>query len=183
MSKITITLTNRPPVRVYSGNWPIISEALAENWDGQYEFQATWKQTDWIRVRQHQDGRALVYGGHDYVTSWQGSPNVSRREGFLEDPGADLVAAIRALGALLGSPDEVIRQVIGGLPAEDLDPPEQYIDAFNKHWSVTPDRISWVWDRQPSVGYGGLQLSGSAEKGTALYAEWLAELTAELAKK
>ena len=123
----TITLTDRPPVRIREEQWPVIAHGLHRAHDGQVECQAnrTWK-TD-IRVRQHEDGRSIVYGTYDYDSAWQGERGVDARDGVLLDAGEDLVAAIRSVGASMaeaGGDDhriaEAVRQCIADLPAEEL---------------------------------------------------------------
>jgi hypothetical protein len=110
---LTITLTDRPPVRITKDTWPVI--ASAKDWRGQYESQATrtWR----ITVRQHEDGRSIVYGA--YTTQWQGE--TGRRGGELLEAGADLAAAIRRVGEDLALTDIVIERCIADLPAVDLE--------------------------------------------------------------
>ena len=52
----------------------------------------------------------------------------------------------------------------------------RYYKLGNKIYTVTDDEISWVWEKQPAVGFTGLKLSGSAEKGSKAYKEWMAEI-------
>lgn len=56
--KRTITLTDRRPITVNEDDWPVI--ASARWWEGEHEFQAFRRAS--VRVRQHADGRAIVYG-------------------------------------------------------------------------------------------------------------------------
>lgn len=79
----TITLTNRPPVKIREDAWPVIANASDKDYDNQYEFQAnrTWK---WfINVRQHEDGRTLVYAGFAYTTAFQSERGYRIRHGKL----------------------------------------------------------------------------------------------------
>ncbi len=111
----TITLTGRPPVKIREDEWPIVASAKA--WDNQYEFQAnrTWRLT----VRQHADGRAIVYGV--CTSQWEGEHE--RRGGEILDAGADLAAAIVRVGADTQMPENIVRDCIANLPAEDLTTP------------------------------------------------------------
>lgn len=75
----TITLTDRPPVRIREDAWPVI--ARASDWDGEFEFQSHRKWT--IIVRQNRgDGRTIVYGV--FETDWPGE--MSLRGGELLTP-------------------------------------------------------------------------------------------------
>ena len=55
---LTITLTGRAPVRIRKADWPIVAKATA--WNGEIEAQAD--RHSQLIVRQHADGRAVVYG-------------------------------------------------------------------------------------------------------------------------
>ena len=91
----TITLTDRPPVRIKEDQWPMIAHGRFKDWDNQYEFQAnrTW-QID-IRVRRHADGRTIVYGLYDYDTHFQGEQCEVRRVGVVLAPDGDLPGEIK----------------------------------------------------------------------------------------
>ena len=109
---LTITLTDRAPVRIVKDDWPII--ASSKDWDNQYEAHAnrTWKLT----VRQHHDGRAIVYGIS--TTQFQGEKD--HRGGELLDKDSDLAEAIRRVGEDLGFSDNLIDHCIADLPAVEL---------------------------------------------------------------
>lgn len=123
----TITLTSRPPVRIREDEWPIVAY---EWWDNAHRSQANRSVEIWLRVRQHADGRAIVYGGYDYMTPWQGEEQLRVRVGDLIGPGDDLVRAIQRVGAELadriaGKPGaqrlrDVIDACIADLPAEEI---------------------------------------------------------------
>lgn len=108
----TITLTGRAPVRINDADWPVI--ASARSWDNEHEFQAnrTWR----INVRQHEDGRALVYAVH--TTQFQGEAD--RRGGQLLESGADIAAAIERVGSDCDIPESVIRECIADLPPVEI---------------------------------------------------------------
>jgi hypothetical protein len=81
--KLTITLTGKPPVKITKDEWPVIASADEKEFDNQYEFQAnrtaTWK----LIVRQHDDGRTIVYAIHSYSTQFQGESGRDLRGGEL----------------------------------------------------------------------------------------------------
>ena len=114
IERITIKLTNRRPITIVEDNWPLI--ARAKDWDNTYEFQAnrTWR----IRVRQHEDGRTVVYGVYD--THYQGECN--RVAGYLleTDDEAQITRAIRDVGEHIGCEDCMIDECIADLPAVKL---------------------------------------------------------------
>lgn len=113
-SKIrTITLTDRAPVRIREDAWPVI----ARGWDGDNRAIPHQSNRQWtIRVRQHADGRSIVYGV--YSSDWQGETGC--KAGVLLAAGAALVPAIHRVGEDIGAPDAVVRGCIADLPAEDL---------------------------------------------------------------
>lgn len=97
----TITLTDRAPVRITEGDWPSIACGSYEDFDNEYRFQANRTTDISIRVRQHADGRAIVYAVYDYSTAFQHEHGATHRTGVLLESGADLVAAIREVGEQL----------------------------------------------------------------------------------
>lgn len=126
----TITLTDRPPVRIREDQWPVIAHGNYKDWDNQYEFQAnrTWKID--IRVRRHQDGRAIVYGVYDYDTHFQGEKCEAHKVGALLAPDGDLPAAIKEAAEQMiervGDDDmhrhirDAANECIADLPAQEL---------------------------------------------------------------
>lgn len=124
----TITLTDRPPVRIREDAWPEIAHGQYERYDNQYRFQANRTTDIDIRVRQHADSRAIVYGVYDYSTAFQGERGALHRAGLLLDAGADLAAAIKQVGheltELSGHAEEIrdcVNECIADLPAETVD--------------------------------------------------------------
>lgn len=128
--KRTITLTDRAPVRILESEWPVVASGDHDEHDGQVRCQANRTTEITIRVRQHTDGRAVVYGIYDYSSNFEGEANLNIRAGELCAVGADLAAAIRAVGTdviaqLDGRGNEtavrdVINECIADLPAVDL---------------------------------------------------------------
>jgi len=108
----TITITGRRPVKIVESEWPVI--AAAKDYDGQIEFQAN---RSWVvRVRQHADGRAIVYGV--FESRWEGERGL--RGGELLDADGDIVGAIRTVSDAIGASDRVARECIANLPAEEI---------------------------------------------------------------
>jgi len=98
----TITLTDRSPVKVKEDEWPIIATGSADDDDSDGRGNRPnreWTRT--IRVRQHEDGRAIVYGVYDYSTNFQGAHGAAARRGtLLAGPVTpdQIIAAIRVVG-------------------------------------------------------------------------------------
>lgn len=122
----TITLTGRPPVRISEAAWPTIAHGGCERADSPHSFQSNRTTEVGIRVRQHADGRAIVYGVYGHETRWQHERSATYRAGMLLAPGSDLVAAIRQVGAELQDRsvddlcDAAVRACIADLPPVDL---------------------------------------------------------------
>jgi hypothetical protein len=112
----TITLTDRAPVRIREDLWPII--ASARRGDGVVDYQDNHRW--YLTVRQHADGRMLVYG------SEAGGPGGVHRgyegacAGEMVEPGGDVVAVIRRVGERARCSEAMQDECIGDLPAEDL---------------------------------------------------------------
>jgi hypothetical protein len=108
----TITLTGRRPVKIVEDEWPVI--AVGKDHGGQIECQAD---RSWVvRVRQHADGRALIYGV--YETRWQGESG--SRGGKMLDAGDDIIAGIRSVAESIGASEDVAQECIADLPAEEI---------------------------------------------------------------
>lgn len=116
----TITLTDRNPVRISEDEWPQI--ASGDERPGSFVNGTPRRDSETdrytIRVRQHADGRVLVYGVVDAATVWTGTEDW--RGGELLCRGADVAAAIKRVGRGGGMPDSVIRECIADLPAEEI---------------------------------------------------------------
>jgi len=122
----TITLTGRPPVTIREDDWPVIAVARDDSWQrggdsARYDQAKAQGELDtWsIRVRQHADGRAIVYAILDGATAWTRTED--RRGGEILGAGSDLAAAISRVGRDVGIPDATIRDCIADLPAEILE--------------------------------------------------------------
>jgi hypothetical protein len=114
--KRTITLTGRRPVTIVDDNWPTIAKA---DWHNGGEFSCNSNRSYSIRVRQHEDGRVIVYA--TFTSSWAGECN--RREGRLldsEDQTTDIVSVIKDVCEDIGAPDQLVSDCIANLPSEEL---------------------------------------------------------------
>lgn len=121
---LRIVLTDRRPVTVDKAEWPVVASATDDS-DVGHDYarhsQALFRgELDKYRltVRQHKDGRAVVYGVLDAASAWTGSEDY--RGGELLAPGADVAAAIRRVGESCRLPDSVIHECVANLPAETL---------------------------------------------------------------
>lgn len=133
----TILLSSRPPVRVRDANWPVVATGSFDEHDGgEVASQATrtWRAT--LRVRQHDDGRTLVYGAYVYDTAHPRERGFEAHEGILLGLGSvDIVTMIREVGEALSRAAEAVRsehdyrlhiydavrRCIADLPAQTLD--------------------------------------------------------------
>ena len=124
-NKRTITLTDRSPVTIKEDDWPFIASASDKDWDNQYEFQAneTWK---WfVGVRQHEDGRAIVYATYRFSTQWQNKRDADCKNGVLLDGEPTPQDICDAIGQVCGNMegerwDELAAECIADMPAEEL---------------------------------------------------------------
>jgi len=112
MEKVTITLTGRRPVEVDDDEWPIIARASWHN--GQTQWDAEHFQE--LIVREHEDGRAIVYGV--FRSPLPGERD--RRGGELVPPDGDIPEAIYRVAEHLGLFPWLPKQAIADLPAEEL---------------------------------------------------------------
>jgi hypothetical protein len=124
----TITLTNRPPVKINEDNWPKIASADDYISDGEYHFQSFRHTKYWLTVRQHEDGRTIVYAVYDHDTVYQTERSEAARRGVLLNADQattdQIVEAIREVASdmPLGDLwDQLADECIASLPAETLD--------------------------------------------------------------
>ena len=108
------------------GVGPPFASATYEDFDNEFRFQANRKTDIFLKVRQHEDGRALVYGTYSYDTAWQHERSQSFYAGRLCEAGADLPVVIREVGELLAEKcghealGELMDDCIANLPEVDL---------------------------------------------------------------
>jgi hypothetical protein len=130
--KLTIVLSDAPPVIVDAGVWPCI--AVADWYSGQHECQANEKA--YVKVREHADGRRIVYGSRHrgpggMPINYEGAQSgflvdcrVSVGQGTLSDTLSDetTAATIRAIRRVAGAVDmpTLGNQCIADLPAVEL---------------------------------------------------------------
>lgn len=123
----TITLTGRPPVTIREDQWPDLAYASYEHGVDRHTNQWDRRREAFVRVRQHADGRAIVYARYDYTTRWQGEHDETRRAGVLLPIGAtteQIIAAIHQVWASLdvdpGGDERIVQECIADLPAVAL---------------------------------------------------------------
>lgn len=116
--RITITMSERRPLSIAKDDWPVIARAYWHN--GEHECQANTVRK--ILVRQHADGRRIVYG---LQGAGQGGQYIGTRNpegGFLLSAGSseeETVRAIRRVGGIIDDP-ELADACIADLPAESI---------------------------------------------------------------
>lgn len=121
----TITLTDRPPVRIREDQWPVEASATFHDYEGQYDFQSFRNWRGWLTVRLHADGRRIVYARYAYETAYQGERDSEVRSGVLLDASAsgdDVIRAIHRVNSI--RPDwcrnDLAAECIADLPTEEL---------------------------------------------------------------
>jgi hypothetical protein len=114
-TKIEIAMSESAPVRIDPAQWPII--ATADRHDGAVACQAN---NEWyIAVREHADGRRLVYGWHVAGDGGQHAGFRPRHAGWLLSEGEDTVRAIRRVAGVIAD-DRLAEEAIAALPATEL---------------------------------------------------------------
>lgn len=123
----TITLTGRRPVTIDETEWPVIARASGDDYNGndparrqQASDQGELDEYS-LRVRQHGDGRAIIYG--TYEEGWHSEHDGLTHAGYIVQPGSvplTVEAAIQQAGTDLGAPVQLIADCIADLPAEKL---------------------------------------------------------------
>lgn len=117
----TITMSDRAPLRVDTELWGVIAQAHWHN--GAIEVQAN--EVAYIKVRDHDDGRRLVYGDRDRGNGGMPAGYRGKAAGYLVEAiegKADEQGTIRAIRRVAGVLDmpELADECIADLPAEDL---------------------------------------------------------------
>lgn len=117
--KIVVTMSERSPLKLDPELWPLIADVSRH--DGQVECQAN---REWaIKVREHEDGRRVVYG---WVRRGNGGMPIDYRGasgGYLVGAGDDVdsetIRAIRRVAGIIDY-DQLGADCIADLPAEEL---------------------------------------------------------------
>ena len=129
---LTITLTGRQPVKIKKPDWPVVAEASENDRHGAQIGNAPNRETDWsIKVRQHEDGRSIVYAIYGYVTSFTGEKGLDLRGGELLTKDANIPAAVERVADTIAArlPDEdanarvfarIAHECIADLPAVEI---------------------------------------------------------------
>ena len=148
--KRTITLTGRAPVTVVEDNWPVIAKGVEEN--NAYGPGMTPRPEEEVarttmRVRQHKDGRAIVYVTVKDAGAWCAC-TPGHAGGKMLAAGSDLALEITRVGALCDVSDEVIRDCIASLPAVEVDEKPQTASDLaalaDRYRSVLQDAAEFV---------------------------------------
>lgn len=135
--KITITMTDRAPITITKADWPAVADAKWHS--GEHECQAN--EVARMRVREHADGRRIVYGYRERGNGGMPAGYRGQAAGFLvapgprnafgspvrmtsdgvehPDPSAETIRAIRRVAGLLDM-GELGNDLIADLPAEEL---------------------------------------------------------------
>ncbi len=125
----TIVLTDSAPVKIIQEDWPVIAHGHHYSFGGQFDFQANEKLEINILVKQHADGRTLVYGCYDFSTNWAARDDVCHRAGYLYPDALSPDQLIRTIkkvgaeiadGADISTVSDIVRDCISELPAVDI---------------------------------------------------------------
>ncbi len=131
--KITITLSERAPIRIDPATWTEVASAFRHDGKVFCEANNVWG----IAVREHADGRRVVYGSHTAGGGGQYRGFRPTYAGYLVPPGEafrdcgdgplghvpDEEATIRAIRRVAGviGDDQLGAECIADLPAEEID--------------------------------------------------------------
>lgn len=134
MAKRAITLTGRAPVTIDEDNWDLIASAKDEDHDGQVRSQANRASKWFIGVRQHEDGRTIVYATYCYSSNWQNARNYAAKDGVIlptDCTDDDIAKAIQNVCQWISASEHhegdesrwkaLAAECIADLPAEVLD--------------------------------------------------------------
>jgi hypothetical protein len=132
MEKITIHLTDSRPVSITKDLWPVAARGDGVSRRCYHTPIPAYEVDQYrLRVRQHADGRVIVYGWIDASPAWTGTEDTYAGEmlGTANAPVTNaneltadkIIAAIRRVGEDAGLPASVIRECIADLPSEEID--------------------------------------------------------------
>lgn len=124
----TIKMTDHPPIVIKEDDWPIIAQTRLFDHDGEVECQANRKSHWRLTVRQHKDGRVIVYAMYHYSTAFRNERDHACYAGIAEersDP-EHIVSAIKRVAELMAEQlhqgndavawDKIGRDCIANLP-------------------------------------------------------------------
>ncbi len=109
---LTIPITDGAPVRIVESDWPLVAQASGE-WHDPDEYDSRKREYE-LSVRQHEDGRMIVYAKLDPPKA--GQPG---RAGLV-DPPEDLTETVRKVGRDVGLPNHAIQECLADLPPVEL---------------------------------------------------------------
>lgn len=98
---LTVTMTGRPPIRIRTEDWPVISYAGND-------------QDQWLVTRKCRDTGTII------VSAVNRSEDPERRAGFLVDPTGDIVEGIEDAAHEASIGPDLVQDAIAELPAEEL---------------------------------------------------------------
>ena len=130
----TITLTGRPPVRILESAWPVIAVADGDTYAGadpalRHQARDQGDVDVWsIRVRQHVDGRAIVYGVYREGRASGHVGLCAAGRTLAEDEAERIPEVIGIVGRELGLDRRAIEACIAGLPPLELDEAPEVLD-------------------------------------------------------
>jgi hypothetical protein len=124
----TITLTDRPPVKITEDNWPVIAEGRDDWYEGEFAGQANRSTDRSVRARRNADGRVIVYAVHDHMSKWVDESGLTVRHGELVNKAEtpDIIEAIHGVcDRMHGVTGDIVWQrlaheCIADLPAETI---------------------------------------------------------------
>ncbi len=112
---VLVPLSREPPITVDRREWPEIATGTYRWQDGDQKKGILQEISLVLKVRQHADGRAVVYGRFFYCDILKPRDLFLVHHGRFVEPGMDLVAAIQAVGGNL----RTAMTEIGGPSAEE----------------------------------------------------------------
>ena len=120
-----IHLTNRRPVSIVDAEWPLLVNVGYDEHRGGQVYDATREAHGFLRIREHADGRAIVYARRWNCSAVQGEQEWNDYAGELTTSPVDIEAIKRVHGGMtlhgddyLDVWDGLIDRAISSLPPE-----------------------------------------------------------------
>lgn len=139
--KKLIPLTGEAPASITPSRWPVI--ARANWWDSEHRSQANTMHH--LAVRQHADGRTIVYGSVEAGPGGQYGGFEPTHGGELLPPGADLAAALGRVAREVGVRPHLLRDALAELPPRDLDREFDLPALRERHRHLVLDLVQMEW--------------------------------------